>query len=311
MTVLILTAPEDLTADMVVQHFGKVRVARLDPAEFPGRVELSTSWTAGGVTGRIDDGTHAIDLASVQSVWVRRPGRPSIQGVEQAAWVAHEAEHALYGALRALPGVRWMNHPDAQAAARYKITQLATARAVGFAIPETLVTTSPDDAERFAKDGPTVVKAVSGRQPFDPPMALPTSLVPPGADFSSVATAPTCFQRGVDKIADLRVTVVSKTQFWARIEAEHDWRFDDDPNPWQPAPEPKNLASKVSAFMRAYGLTYGAFDFAVDRAGKVWFLECNPSGQFGFIEIGTAQPIAQHVADWLANRASSSVPGAG
>ncbi|GAA0579690.1 MvdC/MvdD family ATP grasp protein [Streptomyces crystallinus] len=302
MTVLILTAPEDLTTDMVVQHFGNVRVVRLDPAGFPGRVELSTTWAADNVTGRIDDGSRSVDLPSIQSVWVRRPGRPGLQDVEQAAWVAHESEHALYGALRAIPGVRWMNHPDAQAAARYKITQLATARTAGFAVPETLVTNCPEDAERFSKDGPAVIKAVSGRQPFDPPMALPTSIVPPDADFASVATAPTCFQRRVDKVADLRVTVIGETQFWARIEAEQDWRFDDATPPWQPAPEPSSLAPKVSSFMRAYGLTYGAFDFAVDRAGESWFLECNPSGQFGFVELDTGQPIAQHIAAWLSRR---------
>lgn len=47
-------------------------------------------------------------------------------------------------------------------------------------------------------------------------------------------------------------------------------------------------------------LAYGAFDFAEDADGVWWFLECNQSGQFGFVEMDTGQPIAATIAEWLA-----------
>jgi len=31
-----------------------------------------------------------------------------------------------------------------------------------------------------------------------------------------------------------------------------------------------------------------------------WFLECNQSGQYGFVEVDTGQPIARTIAEWLA-----------
>ena len=40
------------------------------------------------------------------------------------------------------------------------------------------------------------------------------------------------------------------------------------------------------AFVREFGLEYGAFDFILgseEHAGPV-FLECNPSGEFGFLD---------------------------
>ncbi|MBW8818815.1 MAG: hypothetical protein JF598_11425, partial [Streptomyces sp.] len=43
-----------------------------------------------------------------------------------------------------------------------------------------------------------------------------------------------------------------------------------------------------------------AFDFAEDGDGTWWFLECNQSGQFGFVEVETGQPIARSIAEWLA-----------
>ena len=39
--------------------------------------------------------------------------------------------------------------------------------------------------------------------------------------------------------------------------------------------------------MAAVGLRYGAFDFRVDPDGAPWFLECNPEGQYLWIEIET------------------------
>jgi hypothetical protein len=52
--------------------------------------------------------------------------------------------------------------------------------------------------------------------------------------------------------------------------------------------------------MEGAELAYGAFDFAEDADGTWWFLECNQSGQFGFVEVETGQPIARSIAEWLA-----------
>jgi hypothetical protein len=52
--------------------------------------------------------------------------------------------------------------------------------------------------------------------------------------------------------------------------------------------------------MRQAELAYGAFDFVEDADGTWWFLECNQSGQFGFVEADTGQPIARTIARWLA-----------
>lgn len=51
--------------------------------------------------------------------------------------------------------------------------------------------------------------------------------------------------------------------------------------------------------MNHFGLVYGAFDFAVDAVGTWWTLECNPAGQYGFIEDATGLPITAALADVL------------
>ncbi|NED02358.1 hypothetical protein G3I55_11910, partial [Streptomyces sp. SID6648] len=50
----------------------------------------------------------------------------------------------------------------------------------------------------------------------DPPLAVPTSRVPPEADFSAVAHGPTLLQRRVAKRADIRLTAVGDVLLAAR-----------------------------------------------------------------------------------------------
>ncbi|MCQ4040845.1 MvdC/MvdD family ATP grasp protein [Streptantibioticus rubrisoli] len=315
MTVLVLTGPEDVTADMVVDHLNTMGtpVLRVDPADFPERASLTAAFTSGGLSGRITTRHRSAELSAIRAIWVRRPGKPGAGARAQAAWVALESDHAWYGTLRALPDVRWMNHPDAHTAGRYKMRQLILAQSVGFRVPATLFTSVPGDAKGFAEThGPLVCKSVSGHAPDDPPLALPTTPVPEGTDFTAVAEAPTCLQSLVGKRSDIRLTVVGSEMFCARADqlardqAELDWRYADPESVrWYAAPVPPDIRTKTEAFMRLAGLMYGAFDFAV-TADETWhFLECNASGQFGFIELAAGLPISRAVADWLAGTADS------
>lgn len=53
------------------------------------------------------------------------------------------------------------------------------------------------------------------------------------------------------------------------------------------------------AFMAALRLRFGAFDFLVCPERGWVFLECNPNGQWAWIEQATGQPIAAAIADAL------------
>ncbi|MDF3287864.1 MvdC/MvdD family ATP grasp protein [Streptomyces silvisoli] len=316
MTVLILTGPGDVTADMVVDHLNTMGtpVLRVDPADFPERASLSATFASGALSGRITTGHRSTDLREIRAIWVRRPGQPGAGARTQAAWVALESDHAWYGTLRALPDVRWMNHPDAHTACRYKMRQLVLAQSVGFHVPATLFTSVPGDATGFAEThGPLVCKSISGHAPDDPPLALPTTPVPAGTDFTAVAEAPTCLQTLVDKRSDIRLTVVGSEMFCARADQlapgqpELDWRYADPESVrWYPVPVPPDIRARTEGFMRLTGLVYGAFDFAVAADGTWHFLECNASGQFGFIELAAGLPISRAMADWLTGTANSS-----
>ncbi|MGV9993584.1 ATP-grasp ribosomal peptide maturase [Streptomyces sp. NPDC003374] len=312
MTVLILTGEEDVTADMVVVHLNaaSVPVVRLDPADLTAGVALSGEYVHGSFRGHLSSGGRLVSVNGLRSVWVRRPGTPAARAAQPSPWLTEEAAQALYGMLRG-SGARWMNHPDAAQRARHKPWQLRLAQRSGLPVPATLITTFPQAARDFAERFPDlVVKPVSGAHPQEPPRAVPTSRVAPDTDFAAVAYGPTLLQRRIAKRADIRLTAVGDTLLAARKETppdahpdEIDVRFASAATPWLPAEIAPRVAAAVRAYLRSAELAYGAFDFAEDADGTWWFLECNQSGQFGFVEVETGQPIARTIAEWLARAA--------
>ncbi|MFD4876233.1 ATP-grasp ribosomal peptide maturase [Streptomyces sp. NPDC058420] len=318
MTVLVLTCEEDVTADMVVVHLhaSGVPVVRIDPADLTGGVALSGEYVHGAFRGHLSAGGRLVSVSGLRSIWVRRPGTPATRAPQPSAWLTEEASQALYGMLRG-SGARWMNHPDASRRARHKPWQLRLAQHSGLPVPATLITTFPQAAREFSRRFPDlVVKPVSGAHPQDPPRAVPTSRVAPDTDFSAVAFGPTLLQRRVAKRADIRLTVVGDRMLAARTATapdadpgEVDVRFTTSAQPWHPVEVPPRIAEAVLTYMREAELAYGAFDFAEDADGTWWFLECNQSGQFGFVEAETGQPIARTIAEWLALPAAEEREG--
>ncbi|GAA2521121.1 MULTISPECIES: ATP-grasp ribosomal peptide maturase [Streptomyces] len=308
MTVLILTSKEDVTADMVVTrlHDAAVPLLRLDPADLPHDTVLSAHYTRGDFEGLLSANGHVVSMGALRSVWVRRPGEPAAHAAEPSPWLTEETRQALFGMLYSA-SARWMNSPRHADRARLKPWQLRTADLSGFAVPPTVVTTFPRLARQFAEEhGEVVVKSASGPPPGEPPLALPTTLVGPDADFSGVAAGPALLQRYIPKRADIRLTCVGSRLFAARKTAEPDQvdgRYGDSDHTWEAVPVPDRIRKSVHDYLDRAQLAYAAFDFAEDEDGFWWFLECNQSGQFGFVELETGQPISEAVARWLSRPA--------
>lgn len=55
------------------------------------------------------------------------------------------------------------------------------------------------------------------------------------------------------------------------------------------------------SFMKTFGLSFGAFDFAVTPDQEWIMFECNPFGAFGWLEDALHLPITAALADLLAN----------
>lgn len=86
----------------------------------------------------------------------------------------------------------------------------------------------------------------------------------------------------VNKAADLRVLVVGREVFAVRIESGMlDWRRDYSALSYRVVDLPDRVEKALLAYLDHFGLASGSFDFAVDEAGCLWWLELNPNGQWG------------------------------
>lgn len=311
--VLVCTEYEDATADLVIAELNRRRVPvlRFDPGrDFPASVVLAARVGTGGWGGRLTVGDRTADLSAVRSLYHRRPSPYLTGGDEQAArFAAQENRRGLGGVLGALPGCLYLSHSQAIARAEYKPAQLSAALRAGLTVPATLITNDPIEAEAFCAAQPTIYKPLhAGAYEVEgEPAGIWAAPVEAGEVDAGVSHSAHLFQAQVPKVADVRAVAVGAQVFSARITAPPglvDWRAEYESLTYEPVACPDGIRGAISRFLAAFGLNFGAFDFAVTADGGWWFLECNPNGQWAWLEDAVGLPITSAIADLLENGAS-------
>jgi glutathione synthase/RimK-type ligase-like ATP-grasp enzyme len=312
----LITNREDLTADWLILELNRRRTpfVRMNSEDFPTAASLS--WD--GCDARLATTDVQITASEVHAVWWRRSVAPVLPVSDRTpiehAWAVSEAEAAWQGFWRTVEA-RWVNHPDANAAADHKMVQLRAAADVGFSVPETMVTNDPAVARAFAAAHDDIV-CKAGRSGLleDPSGAsedsrlLYTQRLEQGARaaLASIGPEPYLFQRLVPKRFDVRVTVIGDTPFGCRIDSQQaagahtDWRAGEiEDLGHTPLPLPDPVAQRCVALTRRFRLRFSAIDLAVTPNDEWMFFEINPNGQWAWIEQLTGQPLAVALADEL------------
>lgn len=253
--------------------------------------------------------TDEVALGDARGVWVRRPRWPVIDAAvtddADRAFARQEAVAAMGGALRLLAD-RGVSPPDAIQAARWKVVQLNLAARLGLQVAPTIVTNETEQIEQFRAAGRTVIKAVADARVRTAEVERygSTEELLATDDLSGAAIAPVLVQRLIPKAADWRITMIGLRSFPVRMvttgRAPIDIRSVD---PRQIRYEVGDLATETSQrlvrFMSVFGLRFAAFDFVEDHAGHLWFLECNPSGQWAWLEGPTGLDMTGALLDLL------------
>lgn len=125
-------------------------------------------------------------------------------------------------------------------------------------------------------------------------------------DLAGVEVTAHLFQQFVEpKAFEARVTVVGDRVFAAAIHANSDtarvdWRADYDALDYAVVEPPEPVNAGMLAFLKYFGLFFGAFDFVITPDQKWIMLECNPAGAYGWLEETLDLPITSALADLLA-----------
>ncbi|MBB5110113.1 ATP-grasp ribosomal peptide maturase [Streptomyces spectabilis] len=290
--VLVVTNLDDPTTDLVITelHDRGVPVVRFDSGDFPHALSIAATITStSGVTGTLTTPSRTCDLSRVRSLYYRRPSGFVFDHLDpqDARFALMQARYGLGGILASLPGCLYVNHPHRVGDAEFKPAGLAAAHAAGFRLPATLITSDPDTARAFIRQhGPAIYK------PFSAPLyriegvSCTVKVEEVTADEIDDAVTGTAhlFQHRIDKTGDVRVTVIGDRVFCVRIDSGLlDWRTDYSRLTYSVVEPPPGLTEALLSYLDHFRLVFGAFDFAIDREGQWWFLECNPSGQWAWL----------------------------
>ncbi|MFI6278751.1 ATP-grasp ribosomal peptide maturase [Streptomyces sp. NPDC050988] len=311
--VVVLTALDDLTADHVITELNGrgVPVVRLDPGS-PADVTFSAQAGSGwSWHGPLSTPTRTLGLEDARAVYYRRPTGylpPGGLEAQERDFAAVQFRHGLAGLLAALPGCLYVNHPHLNSGAEFKPRQITEAVLAGLDVPPTLVTNDPAAARSFTKEfGPVVYKPLRSTAYREGGELRTVWVRTVEADEigDGVAACPHLFQQAVTKTADMRVAAVGERLFVTRIttEGDHlDWRLDYNLiscAPIDPIDVPAPVRQGIRSYLKAFGLVFGAFDFALEADGAWRFLECNPNGQWAFVDRDTTGAITCALADLL------------
>jgi glutathione synthase/RimK-type ligase-like ATP-grasp enzyme len=256
----------------------------------------------GGVVGAWC-GRHGarVDLSRATGLYLRLIG-PDVAGLvpDPLRDRRQEAALAAMTAWADVAPLRVANRPRAMSSNTSKPYQAALIRALGFDVPETLVTSDPEEVRRFLRrHGRVVYKSVSGVRSVVHELAGERL-----DDLERVRHLPTQFQRLLTG-TNVRVHVVGDRVHACAVDSETlDYRYPEGGRgtAMTPVELPDDLARRCVRLAEELDLPLAGVDLLHDEDGRWWCFEVNPSPAYSCFEEPTGMPIARSLATWLAGR---------
>ncbi|OWK32008.1 RimK-like protein [Sphingomonas mucosissima] len=307
--VLILTSDLDFATDRVCRELTRrgTTFLRLNRERLP-EVLVALDPVEPRLTCRNDDLTWTVG-PELRSVWWRQGtfdrnvagGGATLQDqLERSQWSAFMRSMMAFGRAR------WFNHLSAVYRAETKAVQLAEAARVGFHVPRTVMTNDPGINPPAADGQLVAIKSVDTLLLRDGPDQLfgYTSIMAwNDAAVPELTAAPLTVQQALLEKIDLRVTVVEDRLWCTSIKRggtgiQGDWRLTaKDQLEIVDHVLSHEDADRCRELVASLGLRYGAIDLAM-AAGRTWFIEVNPTGEWGWLDSET-RPIAAAIAEAL------------
>ena len=308
MSILLVTNRRDLTTDFLIRELKKRRLkfSRLNTDTLAGSL---VTFNPISNTIRIRDTDLHIYTESISVAYFRRPEIPTPKetfgGYREYVWTEwHTFLKTMYSCI----GDRWFSHPYDILQAEDKSRQLVLARHIGFNVPETIITNDIESIRELNGEFTLVAKPLKQalvEEKNTEHVIFTSSIERPGnKDQASISVCPVIFQRQIPKTIDIRVTVVGDQVFAVAIHSQEteetriDWRRGSNPQLRHEIIRlPGDVAAQCVQIVQSQSLRFGAIDLVQDPSGTLWFLECNPNGQWAWIENRTGLPIAAAITD--------------
>lgn len=305
---LILSSTLDFSTDYVCYEMNKrgLSYLRLNRDRFLSYL-IRYRVESGSLEIKIGDNNYIIEPKTLKSVFFRAP-------VYIRTNKTYSLEKQLYRSqwssfirnLTVFSKAKWLNHPMYTYQAENKMYQLDIAQKFGLKIPDTMIS---NDSQGLCDDCLYVVKALDTPLFYENNQELFTySTVSTGKDIkqSSLKEAPVIIQNCLQPKIDLRVTVVGNHLFPVSITKNNqgisgDWRKTRKEDlQYKPVEIPVEISEKLLDIMSYLNLSFGGIDLAFSK-GEYYFIEVNPTGEWGWLVRTVGLDIPKAIVDWMVN----------
>ena len=202
---------------------------------------------------------------------------------------------------------KWINHPVSTYQAENKMYQLKCAKEIGLNVPKTYIgNVLPQHISSCTN---YIVKSLDTALFYIDSQELFTySSIVNGEELldANIKDAPIILQECLEDKQDLRVTVVGDKLFSISITNKGkniygDWRkISKNDLVYKEINLPKDIATKILKLMKQLGLVFVGVDLAV-MDNKYYFIEVNPTGEWGWLSSGSDIPVDKAIVDELTN----------
>ncbi len=307
---LIITHTEDYTTDLLVNYLNQQNLPyfRLNTDNFDFS-NINISYEAGNLL------INGINMKNVYSIWYRRIKPPIALFEDQYTHYYFNQEFRVFlNNLFSILDVRWLSNPFNIEKAENKLLQLKTAQKLGLNIPPSLITCNLTDIENFIdKHGETIIKPLydnsfsnqSGSYHIYTNVITKQHISKFKKEEKVFAPLPSIIQKRINKKLDIRVTIIGEKVFAAAVNPNlHNTQILDWRNKglrFTNYKLPKELSKKLVEMVADLGLAFGAIDIVLSDTNDHYFLEINPNGQWGWLELENDLPISEAISHFLYN----------
>ena len=203
---------------------------------------------------------------------------------------------------------KWVNHPVSTYRAENKMYQLKVAKEIGFLIPDTIVGNCSTEFVKTSKY--YIVKSLDTALFHDGNNELftySTKILGCELNDAELQEAPVIIQKYLEDKTDIRVTIIEDQLFPVKITKDScgidgDWRkMSKDLLEYTSITLPTDVENKIREIMKRLNLKFGGMDLIMSN-DNYYFIEVNPTGEWGWLKYSSELEIDIAIADCLNNQ---------
>lgn len=313
--ILILSTDEDNDTQRVIDwlHFKNAHFFRLNDQDLmSGRIQfyLNNSDNEMFISTRKNDW---ISSKEINCVWLRKFGflrdyhEIFPDGGQFMNYMYSEFSNLRSLLYNSLKNKKWLfkpiNFPR-------KLEILQIAQEIGLKIPRSIVTSNKTVLERFFKNKESLINKSMGEGKSikfkEKQYAFYTTKIDSLSNITDTFS-PSLFQEYIDKDIELRVFFIEDQFYPMAIFSQNNEKTKTDfrnydwekPNRLCSYQLPREIQNKLYRLMDSINLNTGSIDLIRGIDEEYYFLEVNPSGQFGMTDLPCNYNLAERISEYL------------